>query len=126
MKLPDSCIWIEALKDSATGRKYQAMLANPTEILVPAIVQYELRRWALRELGEVGADRIMVALQSARLVAIDESIALHAADLAEAHGLHALDALIYASAQAHSAELVTCDAHFKGLPQVLYEPKITR
>ncbi len=123
MKLPDSCVWIEAFKDSTTGRKYQAMLTRPADILVPAIVQFELRRWALRELGEVEADRIMVALQSARLVPIDESIALHAADLADAHKLHALDALVYATALAHTAELITCDAHFKGLPHVVYEPK---
>jgi predicted nucleic acid-binding protein len=123
MKLADTCVWIEAFKDSATGKTYKAMLARPGDILVPAVVQFELRRWALRELGEVEADRIVVALQSARVVPIDESIALHAADLAEAHKLHALDAMIYATALAHAAELVTCDAHFKGLPHVLYERK---
>ena len=44
-------------------------------------------------------------------------------ELADLHGLASMDALIYASALTSGAELVTCDAHFKELPNVDYQPK---
>lgn len=66
----------------------------------------------------------MVTLLSIELVAPDASIALHAAELSVTHKLHALDALIYATALEHNAQLVTCDAHFKSLPQVDYRAKL--
>ena len=34
------------------------------------------------------------------------------------------DAIIFATAQAHGAQLLTCDAHFDGLPGVMLVPKV--
>ncbi len=123
MKLPDTCIWIEALAGSATGLRYQRLLANPQELVVSTLVIFELRKWLLRTLSEPVADQIMVILHSTMIVAPDESTALYAAELGLTHKLHALDALIYATALSANAELITCDAHFKGLPGVSYQPK---
>ena len=55
-----------------------------------------------------------------RVVAMDEGVALRAADLAVSHKPHAIDARIYRAALLNHAELVTCDADFEGLPQVAY------
>ena len=88
------------------------------------MVIFELRKWLLRTLAEPAADQIMVILHSTSIVAPDESTALYAAELCVTHKLHALDALIYATALSVRAELVTCDAHFKGLPGVSYHPKV--
>ena len=66
-----------------------------------------------------------MALREAVIVQTGERVAFLAADLAKIHKLHALDAIIYATALEHDAELVTCDAHFKDLPQVDYTPKVT-
>ncbi len=52
------------------------------------------------------------------VIPLDTAIALHAAELARTHKLATADAIIYATALHSRAELVTCDAHFKGLPQV--------
>ncbi|WP_296917320.1 PIN domain-containing protein [Polaromonas sp.] len=70
------------------------------------------------------ADQVMVVLLCAKVVAPDESLALYGAELSLTHQLHALDALIYATALSESAEFVTCDAHFKGLLQVEYLAKL--
>ncbi len=43
-----------------------------------------------------------------------------AADVSLEHGLPMADAMVYASAQANRALLVTLDADFKGLPDVEY------
>ena len=123
MKLADTCVWVEVLADTPTGRRYKKLFDKPQLLLVPTLVQYELRRWALRELGEDEADRIIAATRNAQVVALDEPTALHAAALAHQYGLAAADALIYASALRHQATLVSCDAHFAAVPGVEYRAK---
>lgn len=124
MKLADTCVWVEVLADTPTGRRYRRLFDAPQDLLVPTLVQYELRRWALRELGEDEADRIIAATRIAQVVALDETTALHAAALAQQYKLASVDALIYASALRHQATLVSCDAHFENLPGVDYRSKV--
>lgn len=125
MKLADTCVWIEVILGSATGKLLEPVLLDKSNLLVPSLVQFELRRWALREYAESKADDILVATRDGNVISAGENVALLAAKLAPAHQLHALDALIYATALLHDAELVTCDAHFKTLPGVSYHPKQT-
>ena len=125
MKLLDTCVWIEIVLASPQGKRFNALLSDKQSVLVPGMVQFELRRWALREYAAPTADFIVLALREAVIVPTGERIAFLAADLARKHKLHALDALIYATALEHDAELVTCDAHFKDLPQVDYTAKVT-
>ena len=124
MKLADTCVWIEALSDTATGQAYKKLLAEPQKLLVSTMVVYELRQWLARNMDGEAADEFMLLVLTAEVVAPESSIGLHAAELAVTHKLHALDALIYATALEHNAELVTCDAHFKGLPGVDYTAKL--
>ena len=123
MKLADTCIWIELLLDSTTGRHYRRMFDKPEQLLVPTLVQYELRRWVLRERGEDAADQVIAATRNCRVVALDEATALHAAALALQFKLATIDALIYASALRHQATLVSCDAHFAAVPGVAFRAK---
>jgi len=124
MKVLDTCVWIEIVLGSPLGVQLNSLLSDKQSVLVPSMVQFELRRWALREYAVPTADFIVLALREAVIVPTGERVAFLAADLAKTHKLHALDALIYATALEHDAELVTCDAHFKDLPQVEYTPKI--
>lgn len=123
MKLADTCVWIEALADTPTGAQYKALLRDKNNLLVSTLVVFELRKWALRTLNESAADQVMVLVLDATVVAPDASISLHAAELAVLHRLHAFDALIYATALSQNATLVSCDAHFRDLPQVEYFAK---
>ena len=123
MKLADTCVWIEALADTPTGAQYKSLLRDTKNLLVSTLVIFELRKWALRVLGESAADQLMVLLLDTTVVAPDASISMHAAELAALHRLHAIDALIYATSLSQNATLVTCDAHFKDLPQVEYAAK---
>ena len=75
-------------------------------------------------LSEEVADKAIAATRAAQVVALDESTALYAAELAQSHGLATVDALLYATALREQAQLVTCDAHFEGLPGVDYQPKL--
>lgn len=123
MKLPDTCVWVEVLADTPTGRRYASLFDDCPALIVPTLVQYELRRWALRELGDDAADRIIAATRNAQVVLLDEPTALHAAALAQEFRLASADALIYASALRHGATLVTFDKHFEALPGVDYRAK---
>lgn len=123
MIVPDACVWIEALADTPTGRRYLPLLSAPQDLLVPSLVLFEVRRWALRELDTDAADRILAMQRQSRVLMLDEVISARGADLAAAHQLAAMDALIYATALQSEATLVTCDAHFKGLPGVKYRAK---
>lgn len=88
------------------------------------MVLYEVSKWLARTMDSQASDQVMVTLQMAEVVDATSSIALLAAELSITYKLHAIDALIYATALEYDAELVTCDAHFKDLPQVDYTPKI--
>ena len=57
---------------------------------------------------------------------LDTTIALLAADLHRQYKLATADAIVYAKAQKHGAELLTCDEHFKGLPGAVLHSKAER
>lgn len=123
MKLIDSCVWAEILAESATGLSFKQRLPSAKELLVSTLVLYEVSKWASGAMSSQKADEVLVTLLTGQVIEPTTAIALLAAELATEHKLHALDALIYATALEHDAELVTCDAHFKDLPQVDYTPK---
>ena len=120
MRVVDTSVWIEWLTDSPLGRKLAKEIPDRAECVVPTIVQLELAKWLLRESGEDQADRVFAYTQKCVVVPLDTRIALLAAELHRQHRLATADAIVYATAQAHGADLLTCDAHFAKLPEVLY------
>ncbi len=123
MVLIDTSAWIEWLIGSPTGDRVEAHLPEPADWLVPTMVQLELARWLTREVGEDKADQVIAFTQVCRVVSLDTEIALAAAEACRDHGLATADAIIFATARAHGARLVTCDGHFEGLPEVTLIPK---
>lgn len=123
MRVVDTSVWIEWLTGSPLGRKLAKEIPDRAECVVPTIVQLELAKWLLRESGEDQADRVMAYTQKCVVVPLDTRIALLAAELHRQYRLATADAIVYATAQAHSADLLTCDAHFAKLPAVLYFKK---
>lgn len=124
MRLADTCVWIELLLGTPTGQHYRHLFDDPDQVLVPTLVQYELRRWVLRERGEEIANRVIAATRNCRIVTLTEVTALHAAELELQFTLATADALIYATALHQQVPLVTCDAHFESLPGVEYRAKL--
>jgi len=119
----DTSAWVEWLTDSPLGRKVGRHFPAKPQCIVPTIVQLELAKWLLRELGEARADQVIAYTQKCRVVALDTTIALRAADLHRQHKLATADAIVYATAQSHHAQLLTCDAHFEALPGVAFFAK---
>jgi predicted nucleic acid-binding protein len=124
MRVIDTSAWIEYLRDSAPGRKFASEIPRRNECIVPTIVQMELAKWLAREVGEILAEPVLAFTMECQVVPLDTAIALLAAEIGRERRLATADAIIYATALAHDAELVTCDAHFKDLPGVIYFAKV--
>ena len=120
MRVVDTSVWLEWLIGSPLGRRLAKEIPERAECIVPTIVQLELAKWLLRESGEDRADQVIAYTQKCIVVPLDTPLALLAAELHRQHKLAAADAIVYATAQARGAELLTCDAHFDKLPAVAY------
>ena len=124
MILVDTSAWIEWLIGSPTGDKLAVHLPDQADWLVPTMVQLELAKWLMREVGEDKADQVIAFTQVCQVVQLDTEIALSAADACRVHKLASADAIIFATARAQGAMLLTCDRHFDGLPGVTLVEKI--
>jgi predicted nucleic acid-binding protein len=124
MRLVDTSAWVEWLIGSPTGERVSATLPEQRDWLAPTIVQLELAKWLAREVGEDRADQVIAFSQLCVVVPLDTETALSAAELCGRLKLATADAIVYATALKHGSDLVTCDAHFDGLPGVIYLPKI--
>lgn len=118
MRLVDTSAWIEWLIGSPTGEVVAGELPERADWLVPTIVQLELAKWLTRESGEDKADQAVAFTQTCLVADLDTATALSAATLCARHKLATADAIVYATALAHGADLLTCDRHFEGLAGV--------
>lgn len=123
MRLVDTSAWIEWLIGSGPGMAVAAALPEREQWLVPTMIQLELARWLTREVGEDRADQVIAFTRTCIVADLDTIVALSAADLCARHQLATADGIVYATARAHGAELITCDRHFEGLPGVRLVPK---
>lgn len=70
MIVADSCAWIEVLIGGALGRRFMPYLEDRRNLIVPTLVQAELRKWALRERDESFANLVIASARvSARRTA---------------------------------------------------------
>lgn len=83
-----------------------------------------LTKWLVREIGEDKADQVIAFTQLCHIVPLDTEIALAAAEACRTHKLATADAIVFATARAHGADLITCDGHFDSLPGVTLIGKI--
>jgi predicted nucleic acid-binding protein len=123
MRLVDTSAWIEWLTGSDVGRRVGDHLPHPHLCLVPTIVQLEVAKWSSRLDDETALERILALMRTCHVVPLDTAVALAAAGACRTHRLATADAIIFATAQAYGADLLTCDAHFAGLPGVVHLAK---
>jgi predicted nucleic acid-binding protein len=124
LNVVDSSAFLEYLLDSPASEVFAPVIEDTAQLVVPAIVIYEVTRRLRTVAGEAQADHAWTELTRARVAPLDADLAYAAALLGTQHQLAMADALIYATARQHGATLWTQDAHFKDLPGVRYFPKI--
>jgi len=123
MVLVDTCGWIEWLTDSPLAGKFKPYLEDTETLVVPTVIQFELYKWLDRNCGEEAAMKAIARTTRSRIVDLDTSTALLAAELSRDHRLPFADAVIYATSRRHKIDLVTSDDHFQGLCGVTYFSK---
>lgn len=126
MILVDSSGWIEFFTGGGNAAKYGSYLETAANVLTPTIVLCEVYKLVKRERTEEEALLAAAQMQKTRLVPLSESLALAAADVSLEFRLAMADSIVYATARAEDAELVTSDGDLQGLPGVTFLPKAGR
>ncbi len=117
--LVDSSGWLEYITGDEKADAFGEVLQRDVQVLVPTIVLYEVLKILLLRAGKSEADVFLSEALRREVVDLTETIALAAASMSIDYKLPMADAIIYATAKAHRAELITSDAHFTGLPGVV-------
>lgn len=122
MKLIDSYGWIEYFSNGPLAKKYAAYIedVNENNAVTPTVVVYEVYKRLKKEKGEQVALEAYAQMTRSKLVPLDESTALGAADASLRTGLAMADAIVYTTARTYSAELITSDKDLKGLEGVRF------
>ena len=118
MILVDSSGWIEYLAERHKADLFAPYIEGSEPLVSSAIQVYEIYKVVRRDLSEERAIEAVSALRTTTIEPVVEGLALEAADVALEYGLAMADAIIFATASRHEAELVTGDADFDGLPRV--------
>ena len=113
--LIDSSAWISFLLDQPAASKIEKSIENSSRLIVPSIVLYEVYRHLIKKVSSQEALMATTQLQKGVVVSLDEDLSLFAAEISLEHKLGMADAIVYATALHHKAQLVTLDNDFRGL-----------
>jgi predicted nucleic acid-binding protein len=116
----DSSGWVEYLADGPKAKAYARFFEKDEALVLPTIIIYEVFKKLLKERGISLAEQFFAHARQLvdNTIALDTGLAVQAAQLSSETGLPMADAIIYATANAVQAELITSDAHFSGLSGV--------
>jgi predicted nucleic acid-binding protein len=120
MNLVDSSGWLHYFMNGPLAERFAGFLSKSREVLTPTIVLYEVYKRLKIERDQGHALNAVAQMEETNVVSLSESLAYHAANLSIEHQLAMADAIIYATADAYNAKLITSDADLKGLSRVTY------
>jgi predicted nucleic acid-binding protein len=126
----DTYAWVEYLVGSRLGGKTKELVEGGNSS-TPSVVVGELVKWYLREV-EAGRrtnremnDHLEFVSEATSVVPLDDALARQAGELdflmkKRVRGWPLTDSIIYATARARGAKVVSGDPHFKGLADVQF------
>ena len=123
MNLVDSSGWLEFFTDGPLALKYFHYLEKLPDVVAPTLVIYEVYKRIKKERSEEEALLAIAHMGKAKIVDLDDTLALSAADISLKYNLSMADAIIYATALQENAKLVTSDVHFYQLNNVIFLKK---
>ena len=123
MLVLDTSAWIEWLIGSPIADTFDERLPEHHDWIVPTIVQLELHKTLTRDLSHSLANDVIAFTEECTVAPLDTNIARAAAEACRSHNLATADAIVFATARARDAEVLTCDRDFQDLPGVIYVPK---
>ncbi|MCL4505023.1 MAG: type II toxin-antitoxin system VapC family toxin [Chloroflexi bacterium] len=123
MNVVDSSGWLEYFINGKNAGFFAPVIENADDVLVPTISLFEVFKRILIEKNRDDALEAIALMKEGRIVDLDDSLALVAAELSYELKLPLADSIILATARAYNAALWTQDAHFKDLEGVKYIEK---
>ena len=123
MIIVDSCGWLEWFTDGKLANKYQKYLADQENLLVPAIILYEVYKILKREVDEEKALLAVGYMKNSPVIPLDEILALSAADIALRENLAMADAIIVATSRLYNCVIISSDSDLKNQPNVNFIQK---
>ena len=117
--LVDSSVWLGYLLSKKENAR--AVIDKENIIKTSILSLFEIKRRLIRytySLGEI--EKMMQFINERSIVlGLTTQLTQEAAELSCKHNLHAMDALIYATAVKNNLVLITCDNDFRGLDGVI-------
>ncbi|HRF50835.1 MAG TPA: type II toxin-antitoxin system VapC family toxin [Anaerolineales bacterium] len=123
MNVVDSSAWLEYLSDGPNAKVFSAVIEATTKLVVPVVTIYEVYKKVKLEIGEDKAIEAVAVMSRGKVVDVDVSVALEAADVSLSEQIPMADSMILATARLYQATLWTQDAHFDGLAGVKFIKK---
>jgi predicted nucleic acid-binding protein len=123
MNVIDSSGWLEYFINGRNANFFARIIENTDEVLVPTISLFEVFKRVLIDKDRNDALEAVAIMKDGRVIDLDDSLALVAAELSYELKLPLADSIILATARAHNATLWTQDAHFKSMDGVKYIEK---
>jgi predicted nucleic acid-binding protein len=119
LNVVDSSAWLEYLADTPRAKLFSTAIEDADNLVVPAVVLYEVCKKIRRERGEDAVLQVAAAMESGRVMEVDARLALEASRL----DMPLADSLIYATTLMIGATLWTQDADFADRDRVRYFKK---
>ncbi len=119
LKIIDSVGWIAYFKGDPLANGYRSHILQQSDILCPTIIIYEVSKKIEQQISRQAAAMAVAQMIKCQVVPLDQSAAMYAARVSIEQKLAMADAIIYSAALISGATLLTSDAHFNGLPQVV-------
>ena len=117
-RLMDSSAWLSYF--FATSKQVKKIIESNSMLYTSVISIFEIKQKLMRDGFEGDLEEVLAFIENRSIVInLDEVISRSAADFSIQYKLHAMDALIYASAKAMDSELVTADSDFEKLDNVM-------
>jgi len=123
MNIIDSSCWLEYLMDTKIGANIAPVIEDTSQLIVPTITLYEVYKKLSSEKSKEYAQEVISYMQNGKVIDLDASLSLYAADVSQKYKLAMADSIIYATSLLYSAIVFSCDKHFKELSNVRYFPK---
>ena len=121
--LVDSSGWLEFFTNGPLASVYARYLDDLRNIITPTVVLYEAYKIIKRQRSEEAALVAVAQMGKSRVIPLNDTIALTAADVSLTYQLAMADAIVYATALTEGVKLITSDADLAPLPNVLYLKK---
>jgi predicted nucleic acid-binding protein len=123
MNVVDSSCWLEYFAGTEVGEKVAPVIEDIKNLVIPAIVIYEVFKKLLIETNEDKALFAIAHMKQGKVIDVDANLSIYAAKIGKENHLALADSIIYATTLITDSILYTQDKHFQDLKEVKYFEK---